>query len=499
MKVLHKGAVSWSHGIISPDFPPMFTEDVWRVFRWIFVTYIFIFLPVILSGRVILDDLHFSISGEYYYGIGRPFGELLNPLFNLGLRAIAAPTLNQVIAISFTSAAAALIAVSLGVKSQFRAAVAGVPFAAHPYFIENISYGFDAHGMAAGVLFATIAGVLVKYATHPVHICISAIFIFATLSVYPSDVNVFFLICIFYLAANFIAARRFRGLLTGSVLASGAGLILYLVSGAASVKLPIAKMASIAQIAQQFGTYWSTLWSDWAHNWIGILIVVNIALGILSLILMPTEQPRSHKRIAVAVGLLVVGGSFQHGIVLLLNYPWPLPRSYVSFGTLLGMLCLTTAGMPQTSYLRFAMVPVVALAYSFALVASAAGAAMEAQKNFELSLATRIIADIDGYAGSHELSSFAIVGNAPNSPVVTNTARKFPVVGRTIPNPVAGDWLWGHVFFRYNGLWLPMVEAHAVRLELANGAPRSSLHRHTYRLDFVGKSAVLVFPPAKFD
>jgi len=174
----------------------------------------------------------------------------------------------------------------------------------------------------------------------------------------------------------------------------------------------------------------------------------------------------------------------------------------MSFGTILAMLCLEIASASERSSKKnialLMMLPIAALSYSFTVVAYSIAAAAAAQKSFEQALAVRIITDIEAYPASSQLKSLAVIGYAPVSPVLVNTARKFPVVSRVVDNPVNGDLIWGHALFSYNGLRLDGIDASVVRAQLVGGKRPSALIRLKYSLYFIGQNVVLVFPPSEF-
>jgi len=178
--------------------------------------------------------------------------------------------LNGLLGVALASAAGCVLAALFSMHSKIRAALAIIPFAAHPYFLENLSYSIAGSNQPAALLCATVAASLLIVSARPLHWLGATGLVLSTLALYPTALNVFFLISAFWVGKTLVQGR--------AVSAGVVGIGLYWFSGSADVDIPNAHIATLAAIPNQWLGYWGTVWADWSQNWVGPLIIFTIVL-----------------------------------------------------------------------------------------------------------------------------------------------------------------------------------------------------------------------------
>jgi hypothetical protein len=115
-------------------------------------------LPLIFVNRPLLDDMGRSIEGYLaWVADGRPLASVFFYLINLGKPAVNLAPLGQILALAILAMACVSLAASFQMRNPIQAAIGTLPLGANPYFLENLSYQFDAPLMAAAVLCAVVA------------------------------------------------------------------------------------------------------------------------------------------------------------------------------------------------------------------------------------------------------------------------------------------------------------------------------------------------------
>ena len=222
-----------------------------------------IYLPIILAGRPLLDDMGRSLAGHTLWGkTGRPLAELLFVLSNLGYPTSAAQISSQLIALVFLALSGLVVATLFDIRSKVLAAVCTAPLTAHPYFLENMSYIFDAPSMAAAVFCAVLAVYMVATNLSWRSGLVALTLTFCSLLLYQPAVNVVFVMGAFTVAWDLLKAQPSRAVRLGLFFAgsgiAAVGLYWALLAGGASLEMhyPSRGIGPIRILLN----YWSRVW-----------------------------------------------------------------------------------------------------------------------------------------------------------------------------------------------------------------------------------------------
>ena len=458
-----------------------------------------IYLPIILAGRPLLDDMGRSQTGEGLWAkTGRPLAELLFVLSNLGYPTTAAQISSQVIALVFLALSGLVVATLFDIRSKVLAAVCTAPLTAHPYFLENMSYIFDAPTMAAAVFCAVLAVYMVATNLSWRLGLVTLTLTFCSLLLYQPAVNIVFVMGAFTVAWNLLKAQTSRAVQLGLLFAGSGitvvGLYWALLSGGASFEMhyPGRGIGPLSILLN----YWLIVWHDWGRNGI-FFVFLSILIPGLSLLFWRADRSNNYvARITVAALILTLAVLLQDGLLLFISYEWPFPRTYVSFGTILALVALTVAAISEKVRSRVSRLllnaPSFATCYVLFVIASATGSVMTAQRWFEFGLVMQITQDVSLLNGGRNPQSVRMVGVAPVSPVMTNTLKKFPVLKRVVVNALQNDWIWGNILFQYYaGTWWQQDLGKLDFKQLDNQQP--SLVRPWYMIFVLGDRIIVKF------
>jgi hypothetical protein len=493
----------------------LISQDYWRSFLAVALAYAVLFAPLILVGRPLLDDIGRSMTGRLYFiGGGRPLADILYTVLNFGAPAVAVYVLNQAVAVVFVAAAGTLLAALFDIRRPLIAALAVLPLAGHPYFLENMSFTFDSPLMAAALLAATAAAAAVVAYSGWKAVAAATMLLLCSLFLYQPAASVFFPVWVLFVLKNWIGSRErtpngsifFRGL--GAAVMAAVAYYVYAANFFDTSDAYVAQHASFLSSAGVFveavtyntGRYWNRLCRDWRFGPITIVTALALLSGLVALVGGKRERP-AHTGLRIFGAILVLGAFIlQFGVVLILNNPsWP-PRVFVAVGIFPTLAALQAGVLIQRLAKAGALwaavmlaAPFLALDYGLLVTAAATGAAAKAQGTFEAALASRVISDIGLLKADLAIKKVAVMGAAPTSPVMVNTARRFPVVGRVVSNPLRDDWWWAHELLAYNGLDLEYQAAKQYELPIENGNMQPALTRRDYVLYLAGDTLIIHF------
>jgi len=147
--------------------------------------------PVFHANIFHQDDIYRALTGNYdWYGLGRPLAAEFSRVFSAsGLVLLDVAPLTQILATSLLAYSSYLVYKYFKTNYEVDTLFASLIIFLNPYFLYNLYYRFDSIGMAAGVLFATLA--FVTFAKRKRNILLSSGLIFAALACYQPIANLF--------------------------------------------------------------------------------------------------------------------------------------------------------------------------------------------------------------------------------------------------------------------------------------------------------------------
>lgn len=443
-----------------PTSAPRLTRGERQEFALLLAMYWVLLYPILRADRYYIDDLKRSLMGRTGWDSnGRWLTTLLMKLLQCYDHALVdISPFPQIAAIGVLACAGVLIKRRYAIRSPLVAALVAFPLGAQPFFLENLSYKFDALSMALALLLAMLP--VIGMRTDRRGAWLGTLSLFGSLALYQPAINAFLVFALFeWLDAQSNAVppgallRRSGLRVAQFAIATAAyeALIGIHIHGwvAAHSRIPVdvSKEGVLLRNAMRFLDF--IVGSFNVHWWLycaPLLIVLAVA-AILPGVRYAAGQWRRGARwsaalfLATAVILPAVAMGCVGGPMLLASDPLLMPRVLVAVGPLLatGLLALRAGliagGRPE----RWTIGAALPCALGMCVVASAYGNAAAGQKDYEDRIAAEFALKVQEHDVVHPVASFLVDGNAGRAPVTGHVVDQLPLVGELVRPYIDGS------------------------------------------------------------
>lgn len=429
------------------------------VFARLLVLYALLLYPILHADRPYNDDLKRALLGRASWDSnGRPLTTLLMRALQCYDHAMVdiAP-LPQIVAIVLLAWTGARLARRYTDASPWLAALLVFPLGAQPFFLENLSYQFDALSMALAIGLA-VWPLLLPATRRGSGWGIASLF--GALCLYQPAINVFLVLALAELvltqAAEPRAAVGLRTLGRRAVQIAAAMVVYELLVGmhiSGWVKrqaTPIHGWREIPRIADNVATFYGFVASSFNAHWWAVFGTLTMLLALACMVVgvRHARSPDPHRSrsqqallimLAVAMpGLAMVAAL---GPMLLLRAPEVQPRVLIGIGALLaaGLLLLRVALRTRAWGDRACTAVAAAFALGMGVIASAYGNAMTDQQHYEQHIAGRLADDLAKLSAAQPIHRLVVAGSAGFSPLAEHVAGEFPLMRRLVPTYLDAD------------------------------------------------------------
>lgn len=459
---------------------------------------LFTVLPVILYVPRYIDDYRRGTEGLFQWTeLGfRPLADALYYAINLGSPATALAPLGQLLCIPIAALGALALTKAFKVRNNILAILATLPLLANPYYLENLSYGFDCISMtAATALTAIAASLTIHRPSWPRWATITTILI-GSLMLYQPAVGAYLPIAISGWTWLQLGPKEESEEMTPSRLTIAQALG-PLISGLAIYQILVSLLWTkrtgygieygatsapanlIWGISDRLKDYLNSLWSYWHGT---ALAPAFLLLAIAFIATLTTRHAKSQSLSSITMTTFL---TLMISLTMVIIAPGPLyalrfdfsevPRMNAYLG---GLLCAFTlpvasnaSGLASYQPTRITATAILALwAWCQIVFSYAYGHAMQAQREFEASRLTGLTQGIARIDPDQQAQFIHFEGSMPASPVLSNTARKFPLVMTLVPRMINGPWIWGAKQLSWHGLHLKPVRKKPASPELISKA-----------------------------
>jgi hypothetical protein len=470
-----------------------------------FAAQLIIVLPIILADTLYIDDFGRAAEGwRHYSTAGRPLADALFFVLNLGDPAVNVFPLNQILAAAFISAGCVALASLFRLDRPPLVALATLPLGGQPYYLQNYSYAFDSVTMAAGLACAITAGFLTLQRRGVRSVFASTLLIMCSMFLYQYTVSAYALILIVVLAVRRPSLPQATSILLKSISATVSAVLVYYVF----VEMPAggygerhATLLSFAElregIVNNLANYWSMLLGHWSGSVFGfcaLALALLVAIVIFRSSVGGNSRPKAFLLstfVLITVGIVAL---LSLGIIALVKHPVFHPRHLIGLGVVLTLFNLVilsntesaaNSGLGSSSWKWLCRAPILLLAYTLVVFSFSYGRAIAAQRDFEVSLLTRLLHDVDTAGILPHVNASLILGIEPASPTLENTSRKFPAMLQLVPRYLDNDFTYGHKLLEHYGFplkRLPITEARELCVLVYSEGAQLVLDRALYDL-----------------
>lgn len=440
------------------------SPDVWR-WAGAFALLMIATYPLVMADRLYLDDIWRSMHGQLgWTSNARPLADGVMIALNMGTRVVDLAPLPLWLGLA---AIAVLLVVLRRVFAPFSAGHAWwamALLALQPFFLQNLSYHFDALPMALALTTAGLALAVGVLRPGRTGLALSALSLMASLCLYQAAVSVYFILLAFHVLLSLATYGTPRWRLHLSLLGAGvATLLIYKwLSGlwlAGGYSLAHSQMVASGSLPGHVLAQTLDFWRYAAHvldgaPWWGLQIIAAIA-GI-GLCLDTARPPRDENPLALPwrclilvliVALLPLGAL---GVMAVLQDPIWRPRAFIGFGALMaGALFCATLACERHGAKWLGNGLLILTLSGATVIAYAYGNAQHHQKEFESTVSQRLVDDLRRLETSGPL---VLMGTLPLSPATANAVKAFPILDELMKSYLDnGDW-WGYQNLYRQGL-----------------------------------------------
>ncbi|WP_266157134.1 glucosyltransferase domain-containing protein, partial [Dyella silvatica] len=394
------------------------------VFVILLALYVLVLLPILRANRYYNDDLKRALIGHTGWdSTGRPLTTLLMKLLQCYDHALVdISPLTQIGAIAILAWIGVLIARRYAIASPWLAALVSFPLGAQPFYLENLSYKFDALSMSLAIYFALLPLIALKSSRRGWWLGVLALFV--SLNFYQPAINAYLIFTLLDLVIAQLQEKKPRQLamqLCSRALQVSLSMLIYQfaigihIHGWVKRKsekihdlhdLPQIK-TNIVNFYHFIGDSFNTQWWLYFAPALLLLALFPLAVGIHYAAKVQRAQPASIRTALFTSSALLPLAALACvlGPMLLLLDPVIAPRVLMGVGALLvaGLIVMQAALLQWRQSDKWTLSIAGMLALGMCSFANAYGNALGEQKNYEDRIATRLADDLAEFATSHPI------------------------------------------------------------------------------------------------
>ncbi len=428
-----------------------------RYFILLFALFTMAFYPIFRANIEYVDDAQRKFTGVVGYEyFSRFISSFLSKLINTHTYLADISPLPQLIAIAVLSISAICLLRVFWAKNEkipFIAIIAVLSIGINPYFLECISYKFDAPYMAISILAGILPLAFRK--KHPIFYIMSAILgVLVVCMTYQAASGIFPTLVALYAFYQWNDGEKLKKVmlfLSYSVIGYLAGLVIFrqffMVWYDGYVSNRIFGILEMPRgIWTNLITFYTYLKNDFNMQWIVLIGLILTAFVVLSVV-----NSKQNKVLAFGVSLLLVIAIHVLSFGAYLVIARPLFEARAMYG-----YCVMIAGVAAvcTTY-RFswpAKFAAVCLSYCFLVFSFLYGNALSEQARFVEFRSQLVLNDINTLEIMQQegTKQVQMVGSIGMSPVITNMPQYDGVLKRLVQTTLAGSaWTWDEYYFQH--------------------------------------------------
>ncbi len=400
-----------------------------------------------------VDDIGRTVNG--YRGWSN-FSRYLSSFFSIFLHGDTYLTdispLPQVLAIFVMGISSILLLhlFSNGKKITSWNILAIIPLTINPYFLECLSYKYDAPYMAISVLSSIVP--FLFYKKNKVLFGISSVCgLLIMCLTYQASSGIYLLLILFYTFLLYKEDTNWKKIasfiLYAGVLYLGS-LLVYKLFFMQPVEdyvnntiFPLLELPG--GFLRNLSTYYDLLFHDFKVEW---LIFVGIL--VIGFLVVSTLATKKHKVLTFLVTLfvLVCSGLILFGIYPAFTSPLFSPRAMYGFGAFLSLVMVQISNFKQCYILKIIS---FTLCWCFFVFSFTYGNALSEQKDYTEYRMYLVANDLNNLKvmNTSQIKQVKIIGNIGKSPVIQNMPQDYQILNRLVPSTFGDGDVWSSAYF----------------------------------------------------
>ena len=409
-------------------------------------------LTIIRANFLYNDDIGRAVSGNRgWFTWSRYVMQILSCVIHPDIHLTDISPLLQLLAILVLSLSSVLLIYVIGNRKVTGARLlASIPLGLSPYFLECLSYKFDAPYMALSVLASIVPFLFIARKKAFFFCSVAALLVMCM--IYQAASGIYLLIVVMLCFQDWNSKRKTNKEILSFLGIAGFSFCLALLFFKFLLMKPVDGYVSngmhpvsgiISGTLKNIIEYTMLVNSD-----LGIIWKTGIALVLFFFITKSVCGSAQEKLLSFFVSILVICLSFilSFGIYSLLAIPLFAPRAFLGFGVFLAIMCIYIV----SDYKKRAIVAVLALNWCLFVFAFSYGNALADQKRYAEFRISILLQDLNALFpnwGEEEDMRFQLKNSIDYAPSVKNVAKHYPIIERLVPKQLGTDFFWNQIYW----------------------------------------------------
>jgi len=336
----------------------------------------------------------------------------------------------------------------------------------NPYFLECISFRFDAPYMAVSVLGAVLP-LLLRRRNTGAYLIASAMGVLSVCTSYQAATGIFPILVILLALRMWNRGECIKDtalFCLKSAAGYGMGLVYFKLvlmrpadAGYVSNAMPSIRTL-IPNTVNNLTQYYQMILSDFKPQWLVMLVLLIIGFAVVTVL--SSERKKSLAGILTALALLL-SLLLCFGLYPFLESTLFAPRAMYGFGVLIALIGVITAeGQKRIP----AKIPALILAWMFFAFAFTYGNALNYQReytDYRIELVLQDLNDMEVFQSEAPVT-VQVTGSIGQAPVLQHMPQNYQMLNRLVPETFSGTSdLTQYRFFEYYGLRNVIADVHA--------------------------------------
>ena len=423
-------------------------KELWQSVLFLSIVYVVAYISIFRANYSYIDDIVRTVRGDDVCGtFSRHVSEFLSYFIHTTTgRLTDVSPLPQLLACVFLAFSGFVLVKTMQVRGlreaqpsifeNYYLLLATLPIGLSPYFLECISYKFDAPYMALSIL-ASVFPFLFMHKNRWIYAGISVLSLLIMTMTYQAASGIFLMMMVYFFFRTILYksdsvknAFIFLGI---SCLSYGIALGLFRFCFMQEVNAYVSTDVSVNHnifllFWHNITRYFPLVYRDWNVIWKITTLIILVVFYVKNIVLSKLNKVVAFLVTTLFLTLLAVS---IFGVYLLLEHPLFDPRAMYGVGVFLAILGVDIC----FSLKKIFSFPAIVLSWCFVVFAFAYGNCLADQKRYAEFRAEMLIHDLSQLLPekTKEPHEIAIIGTIGHSAVVENVARNNPVIKRLVP------------------------------------------------------------------
>jgi hypothetical protein len=407
-----------------------------------------------------IDDMgRVALGYKGWEDFSRILSNLLSTVIHMDSYLTDVSPLPQLIAVAIMALSGVVLLVILYERTSFSVIeiLALIPLCLNPYFLECISYKYDAPYMALSV-FGAIMPLLYRKRSGIAYTIVSVIGTIIVCTTYQAASGIYPMLVILIMLRMWNKReennRRIVRFCIQSAVGYSVGILVFRIffmtttENYVSNSLPGIK-SFIPNFIQNLEDYYALICTDFKWWW--LVVVLLLIVGFVWTMTYTSEN-NTWLAMVLSVFALLGMGILCFGLYPALTEPLFLPRAMYGFGIFLTLLMVTITEQRNVIAVK---VPVLLFSWIVFVFAFTYGNALYTQKEYTDFRINQVIEDLNDLEifNTEEEVIVQIAGSIGHSPVIDNMPQNYQMLNRLVPINFRESWWWGQFgFYNYYNL-----------------------------------------------